>query len=87
MDGSTGAAAWRAGSTVIAVCVAAGETTLTVTPCATTSAAQLRDKPASAALVAAYWLRPALPWATRLPTSTTRPWPAAEAFWRLVVDR
>ena len=50
-----------------------GETTLTVTPAATTSAAQLRASAISAALVAAYWLRPALPCATRLPISTTRP--------------
>ena len=61
----------------MAVRVAAGDTTLIVTPAATTSAAQLRAIAISAALVAAYWLRPALPRATRLPISTTRPAPLA----------
>src|SRR5215475_2534110 len=70
---SCGVAAWRAGSSSIGVSVAAGETTLTVTPEATTSAAQLRASAISAALLAAYRLRPAFPCATRLPTRTTRP--------------
>lgn len=43
---------WRAGSASMAVCVVAGDTTLTVTPCATTSAAQLRPSAITAALVA-----------------------------------
>ena len=57
----------------MAVRVAAGATTLTVTPEDASSIAQLRAIATSAALVAAYWLRPGLPRETRLPTSTTRP--------------
>ena len=41
------------------------------------SAAQLRASDTRAALLAAYWLRPAMPRATRLPISSTLPCPAA----------
>ncbi len=77
MGGRRGALPARAGSASMPVAVAAGETTLTVTPCPATSAAQLRASAMSAALVAAYCPRPGMPWATRLPMKTTRPRPRA----------
>ena len=61
IGGTFGATLCRAASPVIAVCVAAGDTTFTVTPLATASAAQLRASETSAALVAPYWLRPGTP--------------------------
>ena len=73
MGGRRGAALVRPGSRSIGVSVAAGATTFTVMPRGASSAAQDRARPTSAALLAAYWLRPAAPEAVRLPTSTTRP--------------
>ena len=55
------------------VSVAPGATTLTVMPRGASSIAQDRARPTSAALVAAYWLRPAEPAAVRLPIRTMRP--------------
>ena len=52
---------------------AAGATTFTVMPRGASSRAQDRAIATSAALVAAYWLRPAAPDAVRLPISTIRP--------------
>jgi len=55
------------------VSVGPGARTLTVIRRGTSSIAQLRDIPISAALVAAYWLLPAAPVAVRLPISTILP--------------
>src|SRR5205085_11631463 len=57
IGGITGGTAARAGSASIAVSVAAGATTFTVMPRGASSLAQDRARPASAALVAPYWLR------------------------------
>ncbi len=69
IGGSRGGRALRAGSCSIGVSVAAGATTFAVMPRGASSSAQDRAMASSAALLAAYWLRPAAPDAVRLPIS------------------
>src|SRR5689334_16641195 len=70
IGGRRGADCARAGSRNMGVSVAPGATTFTVIPRGASSLAHERARPTSAALLAAYWLRPAAPAATRLPTRT-----------------
>src|SRR3954454_3188130 len=72
MGGVTGATVRRSSSSM-AVAVAAGAMTLAVTPRGASSIAQDRISAVTAALHAAYWLRPAAPALVRLPMASTRP--------------